>query len=35
MNRSLPVLGVLLAGALIVLSQTFFVVDQRASVDQG
>ena len=29
MNRSLPVLGVLLAGALIVLSQTFFVVDQR------
>lgn len=29
MNRSLPVLGILLAGALIVLSQTFFIVDQR------
>ena len=29
MNRSLPILGILLAGALIVLSQTFFVVDQR------
>ncbi len=29
MNRSLPILGILVAGALIVLSQTFFVVDQR------
>lgn len=29
MNRSLPILGILLAGALIVLSQTFFIVDQR------
>ena len=29
MNRSLPVLGILLAGALIVLSQTFVIVDQR------
>ncbi|WP_374653638.1 protease modulator HflC [Phenylobacterium sp.] len=29
MNRNLPVLGILLAGLLIVLSQVFFVVDQR------
>ena len=29
MNRSLPVLGVIAAGALIVASQTFFIVDQR------
>jgi membrane protease subunit HflC len=29
MNRNLPVLGIILAGALIVLSQVFFVVDQR------
>ncbi|MBA4011235.1 MAG: protease modulator HflC [Phenylobacterium sp.] len=29
MTRSLPVLGILLAGALIVASQTFFIVDQR------
>ena len=29
MNRSLPVLGILAAGLLIILSQTFFIVDQR------
>ena len=29
MTRNLPVLGVIAAGALIVLSQTFFIVDQR------
>ena len=28
-TRNLPVLGVIAAGALIVLSQTFFIVDQR------
>lgn len=29
MNRSLPAIGILIAGAVIVLSQTLFVVDQR------